>query len=164
MGVSWNGGTPKSSILMGLSIINHPFGGTTIYGNPYILQGKNTLLFPVDLAWNQSIDIWIADFMMKLYHKQFPWGGDQRCHCIDRWSYKLSWPIRYQLPDLLCLQWRSFGRPKGSVLRTRIYIYTYNIYYIHIYIYIHTPSTTYIKINGRDHWATTLLTNRIQQE
>ena len=28
-----NGGTPKSSILIGFSIINHPFWGTTIFGN-----------------------------------------------------------------------------------------------------------------------------------
>ena len=33
MGVSKNNGTPKSSILIGFSLINHPFGGTTIFGN-----------------------------------------------------------------------------------------------------------------------------------
>ena len=33
MDVSLNGGTPKSSILIGFSIINHPFWGTTIFGN-----------------------------------------------------------------------------------------------------------------------------------
>ena len=33
MGVSLNGGTPKSSIFIGFSIINHPFWGTTISGN-----------------------------------------------------------------------------------------------------------------------------------
>ena len=33
MGVSVNGGTPKSSILIGFSIINHPFWGTPIFGN-----------------------------------------------------------------------------------------------------------------------------------
>ena len=31
--VSENSGTPKSSILIGFSIINHPFRGTTIFGN-----------------------------------------------------------------------------------------------------------------------------------
>ena len=31
--ISKNRGTPKSSILTGFSIINHPFGGTTIFGN-----------------------------------------------------------------------------------------------------------------------------------
>jgi len=33
IGVSENSGTPKSSILIGFSIINHPFWGTTIFGN-----------------------------------------------------------------------------------------------------------------------------------
>jgi len=33
MGVSENSGTPKSSILTGFSIINHPFWGTTVFGN-----------------------------------------------------------------------------------------------------------------------------------
>ena len=36
MGVSKNNGTPKSSILIGFSIINHPFWGTTIFGNTHI--------------------------------------------------------------------------------------------------------------------------------
>ena len=33
MGVSKNNGTPKSSILIGFSIINHPFLGTHIFGS-----------------------------------------------------------------------------------------------------------------------------------
>ena len=36
MGVSENSGTPKSSILIGCSIINHPFWGTSIFGNTHI--------------------------------------------------------------------------------------------------------------------------------
>ena len=32
-------GTPKSSILIGFSIINHPFWGTPIFGNTHILMG-----------------------------------------------------------------------------------------------------------------------------
>ena len=42
MGVSENSGTPKSSILVGFSIINHPFRGTTIFGNTHILVKKET--------------------------------------------------------------------------------------------------------------------------
>ena len=37
MGVSKNKGTPKSSILIGFSIINHPFWGTPIFGNIHIM-------------------------------------------------------------------------------------------------------------------------------
>ena len=36
MGVSKNRGTPKSSILIGFSIINHPFWGTIIFGNTHM--------------------------------------------------------------------------------------------------------------------------------
>ena len=39
MGVSLNGGTPKSSILIGFSIINHPFWGTSIFGSIHIFGG-----------------------------------------------------------------------------------------------------------------------------
>ena len=36
MGVSKNNGTPKSSILIGVFIINHPFWGTPIFGNIHV--------------------------------------------------------------------------------------------------------------------------------
>ena len=36
MDVSENSGTPKSSILIGFSIINRPFWGSTIFGNTHI--------------------------------------------------------------------------------------------------------------------------------
>ena len=38
MDVSKNRGTPKSSILIGFFIINHPFWGTTIFGNTHIID------------------------------------------------------------------------------------------------------------------------------
>ena len=40
MGVSENSGTPKSSILIGFSIISHPFLGTPIFGNPHMWKIK----------------------------------------------------------------------------------------------------------------------------
>ena len=36
MDVSENNGTPKSSIFIGFSIINHPFWGTLIFGNTHM--------------------------------------------------------------------------------------------------------------------------------
>ena len=36
MGVSKNSGTPRSSIFIGFSIINHPFWGTPIFGNTHM--------------------------------------------------------------------------------------------------------------------------------
>jgi len=38
LGVSENSGTSKSSILIGFSIINHPFWGTPIFGNTHVLN------------------------------------------------------------------------------------------------------------------------------
>ena len=46
MDVSKNSGTPKSSILIGFSIINHPFWGTPIFGNTYIY----IYLYPVSIC------------------------------------------------------------------------------------------------------------------
>ena len=43
MYVSENSGTPKSSILIGFSIINHPFWRTTIFGNIQIFLIISTL-------------------------------------------------------------------------------------------------------------------------
>ena len=40
MDVSENRGSPKSSILIGLSIINHPFWGTPIFGNTHMIQNE----------------------------------------------------------------------------------------------------------------------------
>ena len=40
MDVSKNRGTPKSSILIGFSIINHPFWGTLFFGNTPIINKR----------------------------------------------------------------------------------------------------------------------------
>jgi len=49
MGVSENSGTPKSSILIGFSIINYLFLGTSIFGNPHINMLNQT--------WGESIKV-----------------------------------------------------------------------------------------------------------
>ena len=46
MGVSKNRGTPKSSIFIGFSIINHPFWGTPIFGNTHILRPEKSNNMP----------------------------------------------------------------------------------------------------------------------
>ena len=52
MSVSENSVTPKSSILIGFSIINHPFWGTTIFGNTYINSCLN-VVWPTTDAWDE---------------------------------------------------------------------------------------------------------------
>ena len=48
--VSENRGTPKSSILIGFSIINHQFWGIPILGPPHINAGFN-LVLPLHFLW-----------------------------------------------------------------------------------------------------------------
>ena len=54
-GVSKNRGTPKSSILIGFSIINHPFWGTLIFGNIHTLLEYQIGFMPFDLDPEISI-------------------------------------------------------------------------------------------------------------
>ena len=58
MSVSENSGTPKSSILIGFSIINHPFWGTPIFGNTHILLGKLTSKISPDMGWMDRSKPW----------------------------------------------------------------------------------------------------------
>ncbi len=45
MVVSKNNGTPQSSILIGFSIINHPFWGTPIFGNIHMETKQKLKMF-----------------------------------------------------------------------------------------------------------------------
>ena len=45
MVVSGNRGTQKSSILVGFSVLNHPFWGTPMYGKPHILLPRLPMPF-----------------------------------------------------------------------------------------------------------------------
>ena len=80
MDVSEDSGTPKSSILIGFSIINHPFWGTTIFGN--------TQIGPKTPSWQI-------------------WHRNTSCVCIPRWwhrgsralkSFRWKFAVPYQLP------------------------------------------------------------------
>ena len=54
MGVSWNGGTSKSSIFMVFSIINHPWGGCPIYGNSLMVKAQFHIGFRHTCGWIQG--------------------------------------------------------------------------------------------------------------
>ena len=56
MDVSENSGTPKSSILIGFSIINHPFLGTPIFGNTHIIIAHLLGLVTGNITWPQRVD------------------------------------------------------------------------------------------------------------
>ena len=55
VGVFKNRGTPKSSILIGFSIINHPFWGTPIFGNTHVSFGEG---YPKILSCGSSNKSW----------------------------------------------------------------------------------------------------------
>jgi len=100
MGVSENSDTPKSSILMGFSIINHPFWGTPTFGNthmfafttwwiliwrPFLDQPPSTVsLFAQVLFRYLSSDFWAgpcppADFAHSLWEAAvFFWNKSGR--------------------------------------------------------------------------------------
>ena len=56
MGVSENRGTPKSSILIGFSIINHPFWGIPIFGNTHVCWKTSTCIS--DKCLGKMAGIW----------------------------------------------------------------------------------------------------------
>ena len=57
MDVSENRGTPKSSILIGFSIINHPFWGTPIFGNTHILPTHELVDFYMIFMGSMMVDV-----------------------------------------------------------------------------------------------------------
>ena len=89
MDVSENSDTPKSSILIGFSIINHPFGDTTIFGNTYIyiylgacLQGCELCQLAVGNTFDSASWLeqtsghqWVSFDMSALKKKRPIWGG-----------------------------------------------------------------------------------------
>ena len=69
LGVSKNSGTPKSSILIGFSIIKHPFWGTTIFGNTHIVKLLVVGFWQVMVGRNKSLKFggwWVFCFVRSL--------------------------------------------------------------------------------------------------
>ena len=60
MGVSENNGTPKSSILIQFSFINHPFWGTPIFGNP--IWSDEDIFQQIECPWSPCF--WLLHWMM----------------------------------------------------------------------------------------------------
>ncbi len=62
MGISKNRGTPKSSILIGFSTINHPFSGTPVFGNTHIGMQISRPKSAADLqTYPQSLGLYDED-------------------------------------------------------------------------------------------------------
>ena len=87
MGVSKNRGTPKSSILIGFSLLNHPFWGTPIFGNTHILFDLNFETRYRRITHITSVHDWShhmkGDIRLGFWGRNLlvnPWlGGSARC-------------------------------------------------------------------------------------
>ncbi len=66
MGVSKNSGTPKSSILIGFSLINHPFWGTPIFRNTHICVSFTYRISCFWIKWSLIGRMWWFMFMRNL--------------------------------------------------------------------------------------------------
>ena len=68
MDVSENRGTPKSSILIGFSIVNHPFWGTPIFGNIHIVISSCAAIHCVLTHVNPPVTKmeWIPQFTARI--------------------------------------------------------------------------------------------------
>ena len=110
MGVSKNNGTPKSSILVGFFIINHPLWGTPIFGNfgnihilPYLFH---LLLQVFGLPTTTAASRWrrrgTTRWAFRTSRGQLAWsfvGGGWKAECalflLVILSIEISWIIWY---------------------------------------------------------------------
>ena len=66
MGVSKNRGTPKPSILIRFSIVNHPFWGTTIFGNTHMVTYLWYMSHMISVYTPESIIGWMLTKNMEV--------------------------------------------------------------------------------------------------
>ena len=89
MDVSENSGTPKSSILRGCSIINHPFWGTPIFGNTHNKRPRNQ-------QHSLQLRSWTAESAVVELEHFIGYGGKQlgtiRYHPLEVWDFTHSKP------------------------------------------------------------------------
>ena len=99
MGVSKNCGTPKSSILISFSIINHPFWATTIFGNfhypPKASKDHPDQRIDGTAAWSRRFNRWFSCLKRKNRLKiwksmKIPFVLYENCLC---WLVAESWLV-----------------------------------------------------------------------
>ena len=88
MDVSENSGTPKSSIWIGFSMINHPFWGTPILGNTHINFIVNATVFITIVNPTISKPTLTKKLRISLKGSQKLPGGDPKIHPVKKQSLK----------------------------------------------------------------------------
>ena len=90
IGVSKNNGTPKSSTLIGISIINHPFWGTPIFGNTHIY------IIYIYICFLSSIQHVYRDFrgaILSAIKISYIWNKYPRCTFMRNTADQLMWQL-----------------------------------------------------------------------
>ena len=135
MEVSWNRGTPKSSILIRISVINHPFRGTPLYGNHQYVEmskiSKTGLAIFVGQGGCHSVR----------YTSEKPRRMDS-----ETWPMINHWWVWYILFNDIWYYVYIYTEISYNYTYIHICTYTNNVYtyiyiyrqMIHIYIYIYT--------------------------
>ena len=97
---------PKSSILIGFSIINYPFWGTTIFGKSHIVLQSFFL---------QGFHLWSCNFLkQRISHSRWPLPGFcSNCYYNSMCIGLLSWPSMWQL-------WTNVKNLHGRTQRSRM--------------------------------------------
>ena len=110
LGVSKNSGTPKSSILIGFSIINHPFWDTTIFGiiqlkQPFEsgcfgFQADVFLLFGPEFLWpNTAVSDSYCDSKKRKLHRLHLCWSPMKYWLFNRDPYFM---VYFIIPISLC--------------------------------------------------------------
>jgi len=97
LGVSENNGIPKSSILIGFSIISHPFWGTPIFGNTHIHEDKYKKMLTV---FTGSTHVFVLRLGMRRFHAEAVWTASAQWHWTKQKLHtelsqdERAWPIK----------------------------------------------------------------------
>ena len=102
MEVSWNGGTPKSSILIYFSTINHPFGGYLhLWKPPHVLR-LVMVQFHTEIQLPASSQALLNGLMFSRSYKE----ATKETHRL-RWGFLIFWFSRShsQMADSACTKY-----------------------------------------------------------
>ena len=130
--VSENGGIPKSSFLIGFSIINHPFRGTLIFGNTHLLYVFSSEMGSFnEIGWGLGLEASSGDFAWELQTQ----GGLTLCQGNSGNPEK--WGASWWNPGVSGMFSFSvwFWRVSVVFLKERVHTHHFTCRYLWIYIY-----------------------------
>ena len=146
MGVSKNSGTPKTSILIGFSIINHPFGGA----HPYFWKHPYLWVVWFHVPWCSRFDSCRLDFWLEMCpSRNRDTHGILRLSILKLWT---SWSLDGRAPQsqterlwtkrLAATSWkfsnslggRASQQCAGGLDKIFVLVVVSNIFYFHPYL------------------------------